>query len=197
NGFQGTVVSPFFDSLLVKACVHAPDFAQANKKMVRALTEFRIRGVKTNIPFLKNVIMHPEFVSGDAKTTFIDGTPELFEFPETLNRGNKMLAYLGNITVNGFPGIERNTKKFYEMPRIPQGLQVPEKEIVTAKMILDKQGPEAVSQWVREQNNVLLTDTTFRDAHQSLLATRVRTNDLLKIAEATQAGMPQLFSNEL
>ncbi|MGP6139348.1 MULTISPECIES: pyruvate carboxylase [unclassified Jeotgalibaca] len=197
NGFQGTVVSPFFDSLLVKICVQGPDFDHAIKKMTRSLTEFRIRGVKTNIPFLKNVIQHPEFISGDAKTTFIDETPELFVFPETLNRGNKMLAYLGNITVNGFPGIARGTKKFYEKPRLPQHLDLPEKQLVTAKMVLDKQGPEAVSQWIKDQKNVLLTDTTFRDAHQSLLATRVRTHDLLNIAEATQEGMPQLFSNEL
>lgn len=197
NGFQGSIVSPFFDSLLVKACVHGPNFDQAIKKMTRALIEFRIRGVKTNIPFLKNVIQHPEFISGDAKTTFIDNTPELFVFPETLNRGNKMLAYLGNITVNGFPGISRDTKKFYEKPRIPIDLNQPKPELVTAKMILDQQGPDAVSQWLKEQKQVLLTDTTFRDAHQSLLATRVRTTDLLTIAEATQEAMPQLFSNEL
>ena len=197
NGFQGTVVTPFFDSLLVKACVHSLNFQQAIKKMDRALTEFRIRGVKTNIPFLRNVIRHPEFISGDAKTTFIDSTPDLFVFPKTLNRGNKTLSYISNITVNGFPGIPRGEKKFYETPRLPENIQLPEKKIITAKMILDEKGADAVSKWVLEQENVLLTDTTFRDAHQSLLATRIRTNDLLTIAESTQAGIPQLFSNEM
>lgn len=197
NGFQGTVVTPFFDSLLVKACVHSLSFQQATKKMDRALTEFRIRGVKTNIPFLRNVIQHPVFISGDAKTTFIDSTPELFEFPKTLNRGNKTLSYISNITVNGFPGIPRGEKKFYETPRIPEKIQVPEKTIITAKSILDDRGADAVSEWVKEQERVLLTDTTFRDAHQSLLATRIRTNDLLDIASATQEGIPQLFSNEM
>lgn len=197
NGFQGTVVSPFFDSLLVKACVQAPTFSDAVRKMERALTEFRIRGVKTNIPFLRNVIQNPIFASGEATTTFIDETPSLFVFPETLNRGNKMLAYLGNTTVNGFPGISHAPKKFYEKPRLPKKIILPEKELVTAKTILDQEGPEAVSQWVKEQSKVLLTDTTFRDAHQSLLATRVRTTDLLAIAKQTQEGIPQLFSNEM
>ncbi|MFZ2552561.1 MAG: biotin carboxylase N-terminal domain-containing protein, partial [Trichococcus flocculiformis] len=104
NGFQGTVVTPFFDSLLVKLCVHASTFDQAVRKTERSLIEFRIRGVKTNIPFMFNVITHPIFVSGDAKTTFIDTTPELFEFPKTRDRGNKTMQYIGNITVNGFPG---------------------------------------------------------------------------------------------
>ncbi len=197
NGFQGTVVSPFYDSLLVKACVQATDFQQATRKMVRALDEFRIRGVETNIPFLKNVIHHPEFASGGAKTTFIDSTPELFVFPKTLNRGNKALSYISDITVNGFPGIERGNKKFYEKPRIPTKLHLPEKEIISAKTILDTQGADAVGEWIKQQEEVLLTDTTFRDAHQSLLATRIRTGDLLEIAGATQAGIPQLFSNEM
>ncbi|MDE1549744.1 pyruvate carboxylase [Jeotgalibaca caeni] len=195
NGFQGTVVTPFFDSLLVKACVHALTFEQATNKMSRALQEFRIRGVKTNIPFLQNVIQHPTFKSGEAKTTFIDSTPSLFEFSKTLNRGNKALSYIGNITVNGFPGIERNKKKFYDEPRLPKDL-VPATGL-SLKHILDEQGAEAVTDVVLQQPQVLLTDTTFRDAHQSLLATRVRTNDLLHIAEATQTGIPQLFSNEL
>lgn len=197
NGFQGTTVTPFFDSLLVKASVHAMTFEQAIRKMKRVLVEFRIRGVKTNIPFLSNVVQHPQFVSGDAKTTFIDSTPELFQFPKTLNRGNKTLAYLGNITVNGFPGIERGEKEFYEKPRMPEHLELPKEPVVSAKTILDEQGADAVSKWVTDQKRVLLTDTTFRDAHQSLLATRVRTRDLAEIAQATQQGMPHLFSNEV
>lgn len=135
NGFQGTVVTPFFDSLLVKLCVHASTFDQAVRKTERSLIEFRIRGVKTNIPFMFNVITHPIFVSGDAKTTFIDTTPELFEFPKTRDRGNKTMQYIGNITVNGFPGIQKGHKKFYDKPRIPTDIVVPEQKIITAKNI--------------------------------------------------------------
>ncbi|NCB66497.1 MAG: pyruvate carboxylase, partial [Bacilli bacterium] len=197
NGFQGTVVTPFFDSLLVKLCVHASTFDQAVRKTERSLIEFRIRGVKTNIPFMFNVITHPIFVSGDAKTTFIDTTPELFEFPKTRDRGNKTMQYIGNITVNGFPGIQKGHKKFYDKPRIPTDIVVPEQKIITAKNILDEKGPTAVSEWIKDQNRVLLTDTTFRDAHQSLLATRIRTNEMQAIAAETQAAIPQLFSSEM
>ncbi|MFZ1394460.1 MAG: biotin carboxylase N-terminal domain-containing protein, partial [Trichococcus flocculiformis] len=197
NGFQGTVVTPFFDSLLVKLCVHASTFDQAVRKTERSLIEFRIRGVKTNIPFMFNVITHPIFVSGDAKTTFIDTTPELFEFPKTRDRGNKTMQYIGNITVNGFPGIQKGHKKFYDKPRIPTDIVVPEQKIITAKNILDEKGPTAVSEWIKDQNRVLLTDTTFRDAHQSLRATRIRTNEMQAIAAETQAAIPQLFSSEM
>lgn len=197
NGFQGTVVTPFFDSLLVKACVHALTFEQAVRKMERALKEFRIRGVQTNIPFLSNVVSHPIFLSGEAKTTFIDTTPELFVFPKTLNRGNKTMEYIGTITVNGFPGIDRGGKKFYKEPRVPQDLAMAEGAIRSAKHVLEEDGADALAEWIKDQQHVLLTDTTFRDAHQSLLATRVRTRDLLAIADATQKGIPQLFSSEM
>ncbi|UJF16494.1 pyruvate carboxylase [Jeotgalibaca sp. MA1X17-3] len=197
NGFQGTVVTPFFDSLLVKVCVQAPTFKQATRKMERALREFRIRGVKTNIPFLRNVVSHDIFLSGKAKTTFIDSNPILFEYPETLNRGNKTLDYIGTTTINGFPGISKAPKKYYEKPRIPTQLESLPTSLISAKTILDEQGAEAVSHWVSNQKEVLLTDTTFRDAHQSLLATRMRTSDLLNIAQETQKAIPQLFSNEM
>lgn len=197
NGFQGTVVTPFFDSLLVKACVHALSFEQAVRKMERSLKEFRIRGVQTNIPFLNNVVSHPVFMSGEAKTTFIDTTPELFVFPKTLNRGNKTMEYIGNITVNGFPGIDRSGKKFYKEPHVPQDLELPTEPLRTAKHVLDQEGADALGIWIKDQKQVLLTDTTFRDAHQSLLATRVRTRDFLAIAEETQKGIPQLFSSEM
>ncbi|MBU5364663.1 pyruvate carboxylase [Enterococcus devriesei] len=194
NAYAGATVTPYFDSLLVKVCTHALTFDQAIEKMQRCLIEFRIRGVKTNIPFMHNVISHPVFQSGDAKTTFIDNTPELFDFPRVRDRGNKTMRYISEITVNGFPGIEKQNKRYFEMPRKPK---IEKRELVTAKNILDQQGPEAVTKWVKEQENVLLTDTTFRDAHQSLLATRVRTHDLLNVAEATGEGMPELFSSEM
>lgn len=197
NGFQGTVVTPYFDSLLVKACVQAPTFQMAAQKMARALVEFRIRGVKTNIPFLINVISHKEFLSGETKTTFIDSTPELFNFPKLRDRGNKTMEYIGNITVNGFPGIDRGEKPYFNAPRKPKQLIVPNEPIVSAKEILDTKGAEAVSEWLKEQTAVQLTDTTFRDAHQSLLATRVRTQDFLNIAADTQKALPQLFSTEM
>ena len=197
NAYAGAVVTPYFDSLLVKVCTHGATFQAAVQKMQRCLKEFRIRGVKTNIPFMQNVIHNEVFQSGNAKTTFIDNTPSLFEFSSTRDRGNKTMKYIGEITINGFPGIDKKEKPFFEVPRVPKEIITQNKEIVTAKKILDKEGPQAVSKWVQQQQSVLLTDTTFRDAHQSLLATRVRTHDIEKIAAQTQLAIPQLFSSEM
>lgn len=196
NAYAGYIVTPYFDSLLVKVCTHAADFATAIQKMERCLREFRIRGVKTNIPFMLNVILHPEFQSGQAKTTFIDSTNELFDFPRLRDRGNKTMKYIGEITVNGFPGIERGEKPYYDAPRIPKEL-ITLPDYITAKNVLDKDGASALVDWVKQQENVLLTDTTFRDAHQSLLATRVRTKDFKEIARLTGEGLPELFSSEM
>jgi pyruvate carboxylase len=196
NAYAGAVVTPYFDSLLVKVCTHAATFDQAIQKMMRCLKEFRVRGVKTNILFMRNVVSHPAFRSGEAKTTFIDNTPELFNFPRIRDRGNKTMKYIGEITINGFPGIEKQKKPFYNEPRMPQHIQTTP-DFVSAKNILDTKGAEGVVEWIGQQNNVLLTDTTFRDAHQSLLATRVRTHDFKKIAAMTEAGLPQLFSSEM
>lgn len=196
NAFSGAVVTPFFDSLLVKVCTHGITFDLAIQKMRRALKEFRIRGVKTNIPFLSNVINHPTFKSGEAITTFIDNTPELFEFPRLRDRGNKTMKYIAEVTVNGFPGVQKEEKPYIEPARTPKIIQ-PKKEIITAKNILDTQGADAVVDWIKNQDQVLMTDTTFRDAHQSLLATRVRTNDLQNIARLTEQGIPELFSSEM
>ncbi|MDR1567511.1 MAG: pyruvate carboxylase, partial [Streptococcaceae bacterium] len=195
NAYSGYEVTPFFDSLLVKVITHAKSFEEAIKIMERCLREFRIRGVKTNIPFLENVIKSKEFISGDAKTTFIDNTPSLFKFSRMRDRGNKTMKYIGNITINGFPGIENRVKKHYDEPRVPKDLN--HKTIQSAKNILDDAGANAVVDFINSQKNVLLTDTTFRDAHQSLLATRVRTNDFKKIAQATASGIPELFSAEM
>lgn len=197
NAYAGAVVTPYFDSLLVKVCTHGATFQAAVQKMQRCLKEFRIRGVKTNIPFMQNVIHNEVFQSGNAKTTFIDNTPSLFEFSSTRDRGNKTMKYIGEITINGFPGIDKKEKPFFEVPRIPNKIERSNQKIVTAKDILDKEGPKAVSKWVQQQQSVLLTDTTFRDAHQSLLATRVRTHDIEKIAAQTQLAIPQLFSSEM
>ena len=196
NAFQGNVVTPYFDSLLVKVCTYGRDFSQAVTTMQRALKEFRIRGVKTNIPFLKNVIHHEDFLTGTAKTTFIDTTPELFKFPKESNRGNKILKYISEITVNGYPGIPQETKAF-ERPTYIETLKSVSKPEKTAKQLLDEKGADAVSKWVLEQEKVLLTDTSFRDAHQSLMATRMRSIDLIQAAQQYEAAVPQLFSAEV
>lgn len=196
NAFAGAVVTPFFDSLLVKVCTHGITFEQTISKMQRALKEFRVRGVKTNIPFLSNVISHPTFKSGHAITTFIDESPELFEFPRVRDRGNKTMKYISEVTVNGFPGIQKEKKIYHTNPRIPQIIQT-EPRILTAKNTLDAKGANAVVEHIKNTDEVLLTDTTFRDAHQSLLATRVRTTDLKQIARETEQAIPELFSSEM
>ncbi|MGF3102421.1 pyruvate carboxylase [Rossellomorea sp. DUT-2] len=196
NGFQGAVITPYYDSLLVKLSTWALTFEQAASKMVRNLQEFRIRGIKTNIPFLENVVKHENFITGKYDTSFIDTTPELFIFPKRKDRGTKMLSYIGNVTVNGFPGIEKKKKPVFSKPRIP-ALDLKQDFKPGTKQILDQHGAEGLVNWVKEQNSVLLTDTTFRDAHQSLLATRVRTNDLKQIAEPTSHLLPDMFSYEM
>ncbi|TCT26913.1 pyruvate carboxylase [Melghiribacillus thermohalophilus] len=196
NGFQGAVISPFYDSLLVKVSTWALTFEQAASKMVRNLREFRIRGIKTNIPFLENVIQHEKFLSGEYDTTFIDQTPELFVFPKRRDRGTKMLSYIGNTTVNGFPGIPKKKKPVFSKPRMPE-FKGSEPYPDGTRQILLKNGPEGLANWLKEQEKLLLTDTTFRDAHQSLLATRIRTKDLIQIAEPTAKLLPELFSVEM
>lgn len=196
DGFQGAVISPHYDSLLVKVSTWALSFTEAARKMVRNLKEFRIRGIKTNIPFLENVIQHNEFISGEYNTNFIDQAPELFVFPKRKDRGTKMLRYIGNTTINGFEGMEKKEKPTFSKPVVPK-ISRSEKIPNGTKQILEQQGPEGLTKWLKEQNEVKLTDTTFRDAHQSLLATRVRTKDLLEIAEPTARILPDLFSVEM
>lgn len=196
-GAHGAVITPHYDSLLVKVSTHALTFERAASKMLRTLKEFRIRGVKTNIPFLENVMQHPDFLSGNYNTSFIDTKPELFVFPVRKDRGTKLLSYIGQTIINGHPGLVKSDKKpaFIE-PRIPE---LPSKKDIPAgtKQILDEHGPEGVVKWVQQQKQLLVTDTTFRDAHQSLFATRMRTHDLVQIAEATSVLAPHLFSLEM
>ncbi|TWE08966.1 pyruvate carboxylase [Neobacillus bataviensis] len=196
NGYQGAVITPYYDSLLVKLSTWALTFEQAAAKMVRNLQEFRIRGIKTNIPFLENVVKHEKFRNGEYDTSFIDTTPELFIFPVSKDRGTKLLSYIGNVTVNGFPGIEKKKRPVFSKPRIPTlKYDVPYQD--GTKQILDQYGPDGLVQWIRNQKQVLLTDTTYRDAHQSLLATRMRTTDIAHIAEETAKLLPDLFSFEM
>lgn len=194
NAYVGAEISPYYDSLLVKLSTHGMTFEQAASKMVRNLNEFRIRGIKTNIPFLINVMKHPNFISGDYNTSFIDETPELFVFPKRKDRGTKLLNYIGDVTVNGFPGVGLKDKPISRSVRIPHDLPTEAKP--GTKQILTELGPGGLADWIKRQPELLLTDTTMRDAHQSLLATRMRTQDILNIAEPTSKLMPELFSVE-
>lgn len=196
NGFQGAVVTPYYDSLLVKISTWGMTFAEAAAKMDRNLREFRIRGVKTNIPFLGNVVLHEKFLTGAFDTSFIDSTPELFEFSERKDRGTKLLNYIGNVTLNGFPGVEKRTKPIFVQPDKPK-IDLLTAPLSGTKQILDTQGADGLVKWVKEQKEVLLTDTTFRDAHQSLLATRVRSQDMFQIADETARLMHNYFSLEM
>lgn len=196
NGFQGAVITPHYDSLLVKLSTWALTFESAAAKMLRNLREFRIRGIKTNISFLENVVRHNNFLSGEYNTSFIDSTPELFVFPRSRDRGTKMLSYIGTTTVNGFEGLQKQKKPFFDKPPIPK-VRYSEPIPNGTKQILDERGADGLVDWVKDRKEVLLTDTTFRDAHQSLLATRVRTHDLKQIAEPTARLLPNLFSSEM
>lgn len=196
NGFQGAIITPHYDSLLVKVSTWGMTFKEAASKMDRNLQEFRIRGIKTNIPFLENVVKHSDFLTGDYDTSFIDTAPELFLFPTKLDRGTKILNYIGNVTVNGFPGIDTQSKPVFHHIRKPE-IDLSAAPSVGTKQILDEQGPEGLVKWIKAQDDVLLTDTTFRDAHQSLLATRMRTADMVGIAPETARLMNDLFSLEI
>ncbi|MSU57101.1 MAG: pyruvate carboxylase [Pedosphaera sp.] len=196
-GYAGSVITPFYDSLLVKLTVSGPTFETALSRMDRGLREFRIRGVKTNIPFLENVIHNETFKSGQATTTLIDTTPELFKLKARRDRATKLLTFLGDVTVNGNPQAKGHVPKELLLPaRIPayDHKQVPPRG--TRQLLLEL-GPKKFAQWVLKQKQLLVTDTTFRDGHQSLLATRVRSYDMLAIADAVARRTPNLFSLEM
>ncbi|HYO10537.1 MAG TPA: pyruvate carboxylase [Tepidisphaeraceae bacterium] len=198
NGFSGAVITPYFDSLLVKLTSSGATFDEAVQRSDRALREFRIRGVKSNIPFLENLIRHPTFVRGDATTTFIDTTPELFRFRPRRDRATKILSYLGDVIINGRPDVKAklDRKREFREPVIPAyDRSAPPPPGLRQKLL--ELGPEKFAQYVRKQKKLLVTDTTMRDAHQSLLATRVRTYDLLQIADAVAHLTPDLFSLEM
>lgn len=196
-GDAGSVITPYYDSMLVKLTSFGPSFEIALQRTHRALREFRIRGVKTNIPFLENVIQHPVFRSGDATTRLIDTEPSLFEFKPRRDRATKLLAYLSDITVNG-----NDTAKGYRLNEILPPARVPhfdprgEKPAGTRDKLLEL-GPEKFAEWIHEQKRLLITDTTLRDAHQSLIATRMRTTDMLNVADVIAQRTPNLFSLEM
>ena len=196
-GTTGSTITPFYDSLLVKITTSGQTFPVALDRMHRALREFRIRGVKTNMPFLENVVTNPVFRSGDATTTFIDKTPALFEFKLRRDRASKLMQFLADVSING------NTEaKGYRPPSRLASAPLPGVDLrvdppAGTRQQLLKLGPEKFAEWTRKQKRALFTDTTFRDAHQSLLATRVRTHDMLLVADAVARRTPQLFSLEM
>ncbi len=191
NTYVGAEISPYYDSLLVKITTLDNTFEGACRKALRALSETRIRGVKTNISFVSNILSNPVFRAGQCYTKFIDDTPELFTISQSQNRSNKMLEYIGNIVVND----PTAGQKLYESPRFPD---VPEGDPKPGlKQFLDQNGPEALSKWVLDQKKLLVTDTTCRDAHQSLLATRMRTRDMVKCAPAMAKILADCFSLEM
>ncbi len=197
NGFSGARILPFYDSLLEKVSVWALNFPAAVAKMRRSLAEFRIRGVKTNIPFLDNVINHSEFLNGTYTVSLIDTHPELFVFRKRLNRGTKLLNYIAEVTVNGSEGVRPGTKKpIVHMPRI-KSYSTMEPPIPGTRDVLLREGVDGLIAHIKRDNRLWLTDTTMRDAHQSLLATRMRTYDLVRIAETIAHVTPQLFSLEM
>src|SRR5262249_50202010 len=185
NGFCGAVIPPFFDLLLVEGPTWGGTLEEAVQHADRALREFRIRGVKTNIAFLLNLIRHPTFKSGDATTTFVDSAPELFRFRPPRDRATKALSYLGDVIVNGRPDVRDSQEP---QRKLPVPMAPPVQPLTEAppgtKQMLRELGPERFAEWIRSERRLLMTDTTLRDAHQSLLATRVRTYDMLAIAEA-------------
>jgi len=195
--YTGANVSPFFDSMLVKVTSWGRTLSGAIERGHRALREFRIRGVKTNIGFLQNVLRHPTFVFGEATVDFIDTHPELFEITQRFDRATKTLRYIANLTVNGNRDIgaidSGRTFRKAVVPPLERLSEYPR----GSKNLLDEMGPEAFCNWVREQKHVFYTDTTLRDAHQSLLATRVRTLDMLAVAEGFAKAHPQVFSLEM
>ncbi len=200
NGFGGSVITPFFDSLLVKVTTWGSTLVEAASRADRALREFRIRGVKTNIAFLLNLIDHPTFRSGAATTTFIDDTPELFHIRVPRDRATRALTYLGDVIVNGRSDVKGSIdgrKLTVPVPPKPSRLSLGDPPPPGLKQTLTELGPEKFAQWIREQDRLFITDTTMRDAHQSLLATRVRTYDMAAIADVVSRTTPDLFSLEM
>jgi pyruvate carboxylase len=196
-GYGGSVVTPFYDSLLVKLTVSAPTFDAALQRMDRALREFRIRGVKTNIPFLENVIHNDVFKSGQASTTLIDTTPELFHLKPRRDRATKLLTFIGDVTVNGNPQAKGHVPKEALMAaRIPACDRKQAPPQGTRQLLLEL-GPKKFAEWTLKQKPLLITDTTLRDAHQSLFATRLRGYDMFAVAETVARRTPNLFSLEM
>jgi pyruvate carboxylase len=197
TAFSGAVVTPYYDSLLVKVTARGRRFVDAARRMERSLQEFRVRGVKVNVPFLIQLMTHPQFLAGGFTTNFIDNTPELFRLERRRDRATRLLTFLADTIVNGNPLMKGRVapKRRAPAPVPPFDFKQPIPD--GSRQKLKELGPEKLAQWVLKQKPLLLTDTTFRDAHQSLLATRFRTRDLLNVAEAYARLCHGLFSIEM
>ncbi|MCK6473446.1 MAG: pyruvate carboxylase [Planctomycetes bacterium] len=216
TAFTGALITPYYDSLLVKVTSSGSDFVEAAARLYRGLREFRIRGLSTNIPFLQNVLRHPDFLAGQCDTGFIEANPQLFHWPEPRDRANKLLHFLAEVTVNG-NAIVGEGKKAPEgvEPALPpspepeahahpvdhQGADVAARAKseypAGTKQILDTRGPKGLADWILKQKRLLVTDTTLRDAHQSLLATRMRSYDMIAVADYYARRLGGLFSLEM
>ncbi|PUU90000.1 MAG: pyruvate carboxylase [Halanaerobium sp.] len=191
NGYTGAIINPYYDSLLVKAISWSRSFPDAIRKVMRSVEEMKVRGVKTNASFLINVLNHKEFKNGSCDTGFIANNPELLDIVPGSDQEQKILSYLGEKIVNE----TRGNKPDFDVPKVPKFEKI--EGLKGTKQILDQGGPEAVVEWIKDKEEILLTDTTYRDAHQSLMATRMRTVDMEKIAEATSHLAKDLFSLEM
>ena len=196
TAYSGAVITRFYDSLLEKVTAWAPTPEMAIARLDRALREFRIRGVSTNIAFVENLLRHPTFLDNSYTTKFIDTTPELFRFQARRDRATKILTYIADVTVNGHPETAGRPRppasaRKPRPPRVPVGTPP-----AGTRQLLETQGPKAVADWMLAQERVLVTDTTMRDGHQSLLATRMRSFDMIGVAPAYAQLLPQLFSVE-
>jgi len=196
TAYAGAMLTPYYDSLLVKVTAWGANLPEACQRMDRALREFRIRGVKTNIPFAENVVNHAKFQAGQVTTSFLDDSPELFRLPSRGDRATKLLSYLGDVILNGNSEVQGK-----EIPKELEAAVVPASPGIAppsgTRQLLKKLGPKKFAGWARKEKRLLITDTTFRDAHQSLMATRARTYDLLATADAVAQRLPNLFSLEM
>ena len=195
TAYAGGVITRYYDSLLTKVTAWAPTPQMAIARMDRALREFRIRGVSTNIAFVENLLKHPTFLDNTYTTRFIDETPELFRFPRRQDRGTKVLTYIADITVNGHPETRDRPEPRADI-KIPKPPAKRGEPRMGTRNLLEQQGPGAVADWMRAQKQLLITDTTMRDGHQSLLATRMRSIDMIRVAPAYAANLSGLFSVE-
>ena len=195
TAYSGGVITRYYDSLLVKVTAWAPTPEKAISRMDRALREFRIRGVSTNIAFVENLLKHPTFLNYEYTTKFIDTSTDLFEFSKRRDRGTKVLNYIADITVNGHPETVDRLKPPSDLKSIRSPAATVEPGYGT-RNLLDEKGPKAVANWMLEQKRLLLTDTTMRDGHQSLLATRMRSLDMINAAPFYSSKLPKLFSVE-
>lgn len=195
TAYSGAVVTRFYDPLLEKVTAWAQTPEEAIRRMDRALLEFRIRGVATNLAFLHNLVSHPRFIANDYTTRFIDETPALFDFRKRQDRATKLLAWIADVTVNAHPETRDRVRPAAHALK-PEAPRFAAEPVPGTRQLLEQLGPQRFAQWMREQPQVLVTDTTMRDAHQSLLATRMRTRDIVAVADAYARGLPQLLSLE-